>query len=556
VLNNKNYNRISVLIVGAGPAGLATAIQLKILKQDIDVCVVEKSADLGNHNLSGAVLEPEPLHTLLDSAAPGWRDTESAKDVLANKINKDNILFMLGRKLSFNIFFAVNLAKIFRLGFGQMIHKGDYSVSISKLTKWLGQIAKDLGTEVLTGFAAQDIILDENSSTAIGVKLTDQGLDKEGNKQPNFVEGELISADFVVLAEGCDGLLTEKFIEKANLQRESPQLYSVGVKELIKVSPEQYNKFTSGRVVHAMGYPIWTPFVGPGMFGGGIIYAGAQEHLSVGMIVGADWKYCDFNPQDALTNFKNHRFVKQFIEDGVVVEAGAKMIPEGGYYAIPREPETGNIGKANVMILGDSAGFVNMHKIKGLHNAIDSGIQAAKAIAQTLENPETAASVYSELVEKSNIGKEMRSAKNFRQTVAKFGPLQGMPLSVLGGLLPKFDVEKDYEAMTIAQYRLKPNQNFDKDTFTAMAATEHREEEPSHLTILDADVCRTKCTPLLNSPCITFCPAGVYETIHDEVKPANPSNCLHCKTCQRKCPFDNIKWTVPEGGGGPRYKRM
>ena len=556
MLNNKDYNRVSILIVGAGPAGLATAIQLKILKPDIDVCIVEKSADLGNHNLSGAVLESEPLHTLLDSAAPGWRDTESANEVLANKIDEDDIMFLLGKKLSFNIFFAVNLAKVFRLGFGQMIHKGDYSVSISKLTKWLGQIAKDLGAEVLTGFAAQDIILDENTGAATGIKLVDQGFDKEGNKQPNFIEGELINADFVVLAEGCDGLLTEKFIEKANLQRQSPQLYSVGVKELIKVSPEQYEKFGDNRVVHAMGYPIWTPVLGPGMFGGGIIYAGAQEHLSVGMIVGADWKYCDFNPQDALTNFKNHRFVKQFIEGGTVVEAGAKMIPEGGYYAIPREPQTGDIGKANVMILGDSAGFVNMHKIKGLHNAIDSGIQAAKAIAQTLDNPKTAASVYSELVEKANIGREMKSARNFRQTVAKLGPLQGMPLSILGGLLPKFDVEKDYEAMTIARYRLKPNQNFDKDTFTAVAATEHREEEPSHLTILDAEVCRTKCAPEFNSPCITFCPAGVYETIHDQVKPANPSNCLHCKTCQRKCPFDNIRWTVPEGGGGPRYKRM
>ena len=543
-------------MVGAGPAGLATAIQLKTEKPDINVCVVEKSADLGNHNLSGAVLEPEPLHSLLDSAAPGWQDTDAAREVLASKIDKDDIMFLLGKKLAFNIFFAINLAKAFRLDFGQMIHKGDYSVSISKLTKWMGQITKDLGAEVITGFSAEDIILDEPSGGARGVKLIDQGLDKEGNKQPNYVEGEIINADFVVLAEGCDGLLTEKFVEKANLQRQSPQLYSVGVKELIKVSPEQYNKFTSGRVVHAMGYPIWTPVIGPGMFGGGIVYAGVKEHLSVGMIVGADWKYCNFNPQDALTNFKNHRFVKQFIDGGTVVEAGAKMIPEGGYYAIPRDPQTNSIGKANVMILGDSAGFVNMLKIKGLHNAIDSGMQAAKAIVESIDNPETAASRYTESIDHSNVAKEMKSARNFRQTVAKFGPLQGMPLSVLGGLLPKFGVEKDYEAMTIARYKLKPNQNFDKDTFTAVAATEHREEEPSHLTILDPEICRTRCTPVFNSPCITFCPAGVYETIGDDVKPANPSNCLHCKTCQRKCPFDNIRWTVPEGGGGPRYKRM
>jgi electron-transferring-flavoprotein dehydrogenase len=384
----------------------------------------------------------------------------------------------------------------------------------------------------------------------------DQGLDKEGNKQPNYVEGEIINADFVVLAEGCDGLVTERFIDKANLRRETNQLYSVGVKELINVTPEQYKKFTAGRVVHAMGYPIWTPVIGPGMFGGGIIYAGVQDHLSVGMIVGADWKYYNFNPQDALVRFKEHRFVRQFIKGGTVVEAGAKMIPEGGYYAIPRDPQTGSIGMANVMILGDSAGFVNMLKIKGLHNAIDSGIQAAKAIVDTLDNSQNSAVRYTELVEQSNIIKELYSARNFRQAVAKFGPLQGMPLSVLGGLLPKFEIEKDYEAMTAAPYRLKPNQNFDKDTFTAVAATEHREEQPSHLKILDKTICKTKCTAIFNSPCITFCPAGVYETIHDEVKPANPSNCLHCKTCQRKCPFDNIRWTVPEGTGGPRYKRM
>jgi electron-transferring-flavoprotein dehydrogenase len=199
---------------------------------------------------------------------------------------------------------------------------------------------------------------------------------------------------------------------------------------------------------------------------------------------------------------------------------------------------------------------VNMLKIKGLHNAIDSGIQVAKAIAETFDNPDRAAIRYTELIEQSNVMKEMYSARNFRQTVAKFGSLQGMPLSVLGGLLPKFDIESDYKAMRMIPYRLKPSQYFDKDTFTAVAATEHREEQPSHLKILDKTICETKCTPLFNSPCITFCPAGVYETIHGEVKPANPSNCLHCKTCQRKCPFDNIRWVVPEGTGGPRYKRM
>jgi len=556
VAKSKDYNKTDVLVVGGGPAGLAAAIQLKVLRPDIEVCVIDKAAEAGNHNLSGAVLEAAALHNLLDSAVPGWAESEEAKKVLANTVEKDNVMFFLGSKLSFNIFFAIRLAGMLGLGFGQMIHKGDYIVSISQLTKWLGGIAGGLGVEILAGFAAEDIIFDAPTGRATGIKLVDQGLDKEGNKQPNFVAGETIEADFVMLAEGCDGLLTEKFVEKAKLKRRCPQLYSVGVKEVIKVSSEQYRDFGADRVVHAMGFPIWTPVTGPGMFGGGIMYPVEDEHIAVGMIVGADWKYCDFNPQDALARFKEHRFVRRFIEGGTVVEAGAKMIPEGGYYSIPREANTSSIGKGNVMILGDSAGLVNMHKIKGLHNAIESGVLAAQAVAGTIDEPDKAAVKYTELLGESNIEREMKRARNFRQTVAQFGPLQGVPLSVFGGLLPEFEIEGDYKAMTAARYRLRPGRDFDKDTFTAVAATEHREEQPSHLSILDPEVCRSKCGPVFNSPCITFCPAGVYETVHDEVKPANPSNCLHCKTCQRKCPFDNIRWTAPEGGGGPRYRRM
>ncbi|MCL5282142.1 MAG: electron transfer flavoprotein-ubiquinone oxidoreductase [Planctomycetes bacterium] len=552
--NYSEYGKVSVLVVGAGPAGLSTAMQLKVLKPEIDICVIDKALDLGNHNLSGAVLEKEPLATLLDAAKPGWRDTDEAKLVLANVIDKDDIMFLPGPHGAIEIFPMIKMARGMGLGFGQMIHHGDYSVSISRLTKWLGGIARGMGIEVLTGFAADHVVFD--GAAAVGVKLVDQGVNKEGHKQPNYVEGETIQARFTVLAEGCDGLVTERFVEKAGLKRESPQLFSLGVKELIKVTPEQYNKFTRGRVVHAMGYPIWTPVRGPGMFGGGIVYAGEQDHLAVGMIVGLDWKYHDFNTQDALVRFKEHKFVKQFIEGGTVVEAGAKMIPEGGWRAVPRDPQTQSIGKGNVMILGDSAGFVNMLKIKGLHNAIDSGIQAAKAVAASLDNPNAAAEKYTANVEQSNIAREMKLAQNFRQTVAKFGPLQGMPLSVLGSWLPKFHVEKDYEMMTTASYRLKPDMTFDKDTFTAVAATAHREEQPTHLKITDPAICLEKCLPVFNAPCVAFCPAGVYETIHGQPKPANPSNCLHCKTCQRKCPYDNIRWTAPEGGGGPRYKRM
>ena len=276
--NDMNYSRLEVLIVGGGPAALACAIQLKILRPQIEVCIIEKGFELGNHNLSGAVLEKEPLHTLLNGASPGWQNTDAAKDVLANTIDKDDVLFLIGKKFGINIHIAIRLAKLLGVGFGQMMHLGDYSISISKLTKWLGQIAKSLGVEVLCGFAAADLIVDDSGAAA--VKLVDQGLNKEGHKQPNYLQGETIEAKFIVLAEGCDGLLTEKFVEKAGLIRKANQLYSVGVKELIKVSPEQYAEFTAGRVMHAMGYPIWTPVIGPAMFGGGIVYAGQAEHLA------------------------------------------------------------------------------------------------------------------------------------------------------------------------------------------------------------------------------------------------------------------------------------
>jgi electron-transferring-flavoprotein dehydrogenase len=286
------------------------------------------------------------------------------------------------------------------------------------------------------------------------------------------------------------------------------------------------------------------------------MYPAGRPHIAVGVIVGLDWKYCDFNPQDALTNFKNTRFVRRFIEGGTVVEAGAKMIPEGGYYAVPRDPLSGSIGRANVLIVGDGAGFVNMLKIKGLHNAIDSGIMAAEAAAASLAEPRQAAAAYTQLVDRSDLGREMRSARKFRQTVARLGPSVGFGLSVFGGLLPRFKVREDYLATGRRGYRLKPRQRFDKDTFTALASTEHREDQPSHLEILDGGACAGRCAERFGQPCITFCPAGVYETIGQVLKPANSSNCLHCKTCQRKCPFDNIRWTVPEGGGGPRYRRM
>ena len=552
----ENDNKTSVLIVGGGPAGLAAAISVKKQQPDADVCVLEKAADAGQHNLSGAVLEVASLNALLDGPARKWRDTPEYAELVGRQIHQDHIYFFAGKNLKVSMMPAIKLAKLFHIGFGQMLHKNDYIVSVSALTRLLASVAGDLGVEILTGFAVDDVIYDAKTGHATGVKTVDQGRDKEGQPQPNFTPGETINADIIILAEGVLGYVTEKFIETAGLKRHRHALYSVGIKELIEVSPQQYQAFGDNRVVHAMGYPIWTPVIGPGMFGGGIMYAFGQNRIAVGMIVGADWKYPDFNPQDALTLFKQHSFVKRFIEGGTVVEAGAKMIPEAGYHAIPRNPATNAIGKNNVLIVGDSAGFVNMLKIKGLHHALDSGRLAGQAITENLNAPGRAAQAYTHLLEDSNVHTEMYSARNFRQTVGKLGNSLGMPVSSLGGLLPNFDVEPDYATMDGQTYKYKIDAPFDKDAFTAMARVEHREEQPCHCIVLDESICLEKCPDAFGRPCITFCPAGVYELIHDQMKPANPSNCLHCKTCQNKCPYDNLRWTTPEGAGGPRYKSM
>ena len=247
--------------------------------------------------------------------------------------------------------------------------------------------------------------------------------------------------------------------------------------------------------------------------------------------------------------------MQKYIANGTVVEAGAKMIPEGGLASIPRS-EHGEIGKNNAMILGDGAGFVNMLKIKGLHNAIESGIVAAQAILENSNRPLKAAGRYTELVDNGNIGKEMRSAKNYRQMIAKFGLLVGAPLSSIGKILPHLDVKDDSRSLKHLHYTYKPEKQFDRDSFVAKAYAEHREEQPNHVHIHDHDICNQDCRMNFEIPCLTFCPAGVYEIIDGKLKAANPSNCLHCKCCQQKCPYKNVQWNVPEGNGGPGYLRM
>lgn len=563
MIKEKDSTHVSILIVGAGPAGLAAAIAAKSAKRDADIVILEKGDALGNHNVSGAVLEIGPLKRLLDEAMPDWRNLEGADHISGRVVQEDEVYFLPGKKLSLNISPLIGFGKKSGLPFGELDKKGNSIVSISKLTRFLGKVASSLGVEIYTSFGVKEILYDQTRKKAYGVRLVDQGLNKEGHPQPNYLKGETITADSIILAEGVDGLVTEDFVAKAGLKRRIHQVFSVGVKEIIRVSKERYELFGDNRVIHTMGYPLWFPVVGPDIFGGGFAYSYGDNQIAIGIIAGADWKYYNFNPQKALRDLKNHPLFHRFIDGGEVIEAGAKIIPEGGYYAIPRHVETNSDGKTtstigykNVIIAGDSAGFVNMLKIKGLHNAIESGSIAGKALIRNLDNPDKIAAIYTSLLEHSSVMKEMESAKNFRAVIAKLGPTMGIPLSVISKYLPEIHMKRDFETMTTAEFTYDAPGKFDKATFVALAGTRHREDQPSHLTILDQNPCIHKCDPLFDRACITFCPAGVYEQVGMNTLPANPSNCLHCKTCQRKCPFDNIRWTVPEGGGGPRYKQM
>lgn len=550
---DSNYLKTKVLVIGAGPSGLSFAISAKKKDPNLEICVIDKSQDAGNHILSGAIIDSKILDNFIEKYIGSLDENEELKKELSLKVTGEKMFFLPNSKLSFDILKILNIAKKFYKPFASMLHQEDYVVALSSFVRALENYAKKIGVEVYHSFAAKEVIFNEESKLISGVKLVDLGLNETGEHQINYKEGEKIECEFLVLAEGVDGLLLEDLVKKVGLKRKTPQLYSVAVKEIISVSKEQYESFGKNNVIHSLGYPLCN-FYSINLFGGGIVYPLEDQKLAVGIIVGLDWKYPDFCAQDALERFKNHPAIKKYIDGGEVVEAGAKMIPEGGFNAIPRSAFD-EIGFNNAIILGDSAGFVDMRKIKGVHNAIRSAEAGSEALIRALDNNKNFARFYTENLKNNGVLDELYFSRNFRQTISKFGNFFGMPLSIFSHFLPDVKAEEDFKILSKKSYPLKLEKKFNKDFFVAMAKCEHRETQPNHITILDPKVC-LKCQTEYNSPCIAFCPAGVYEKDSGgEAKPLNPSNCLHCKTCQRKCPYQNIKWSVPEGGSGTKYRR-
>ncbi|MBF0330830.1 MAG: 4Fe-4S dicluster domain-containing protein [Candidatus Omnitrophica bacterium] len=520
---------IDVLIIGAGPAGLATAIRLKQkfnkAKSTASVVVIEKAAKPGYHNLSGAVIETACLDELL----PGWRAADPAFAAELMPVKRDEMYFLTAKA-------AFQIPEL--LVPGGMHHKNDSLISVSRLVDWLAKAARKEGVEIQSGFSAASLIWDKDAVK--GVRLVDCGLDARRQPKPNFLKGEDVLAKVTVLADGPRGVLSREYVArvKGNI---NPQVYSIGIKQVFKV-PVGHD-FGTNRVLHTLGFPNR-----PDVFGGSFFYSMGTEYIAAGLILGLDWKYTDLNPQQEFELLKTHPLIARFLKDAVPVAAGARTIPEGGFYSIPK------LWTEGALLVGDAAGLVNMEKIKGIHYAIFSGMAAADAIVDGSISA-TALGAYKDNLEARGVLKDMRHARNFRQ-VFQWGVFMGAPLSQIQSLIPvRLGLHQDH-SQTLKGAALKRDIKpaIDRATFAALSGTTHREDEPSHLIINDTSVCQ-RCRQELSSPCAVFCPTEVYRWKEDGVN-ISASNCVHCGTCAIKCPFQNITWTPPEGGQGPRYKNM
>jgi electron-transferring-flavoprotein dehydrogenase len=519
---------VDVLIIGGGPAGLAGAIRLKqrarSAGKNITVAIIDKARALGAHTLSGAVIET----SCLDALMPDWRNVPGGLLSGMSAVKRDEMFFLTARK-------AFRIPSV--LVPSGMKHNKDMIVSPFRLVEALGKQAQQEGAGIYTGFSAGELIWE--SGKVRGVRLIDQGLNKNREPKGNFLKGEVIEAGVTLLADGARGVLSREYITRLGLEKKNncnPQVYSIGIKQVFRLPVG--NSFGAGRVVYTLGFPNKLD-----VFGGGFLYSMPNNMVAAGLILGLDWKYTDLDPQQEFEIFKKHPLMASFLEGASVVASGAKVIPEGGWYAMP------DLAPHGALLLGDAAGLVNMEKIKGLHQAILSGTAAADAI---IDGDLT---LYQQNLEAHGVMKEMHHARNFRGCF-KHGLLLGAPISLVQHIFPwKIGMKQDHAQMQAeAQLNREEACEFDHAAFAALSNTGHREDEPSHLIIKDPQVCR-RCQKEFNKPCTVFCPVEVYRSKGDGVM-ISPANCVHCGTCAIKCPLENILWTPPEGGEGPHYRMM
>jgi len=523
---------IDILIVGAGPAGLAAAIkarqQAKAAGRDISVAVLDKAPAAGNHTLSGAAFEPAVLEDLL----PGWKDIRHPFTAAVVPVEHDDMYFL--RKGAANRIPPKVVPS-------RMHHGGDIIVSISRLTAFLAEQAEALGVELYHGYSARTLIVEDGAVR--GVRLAEVGLGHDGAPKGNHLPAEEVRAAVTILADGTHGVLSVEFADRFGAGA-IPKVFSLGMKAIVQF-PEA-SPFGANRVAHTLGYPL-----PPNVFGGGFLYAMSEKTVAVGLILGLDWKYGDLNPQREFEVYRAHPFISRLLKGGVTVATGAKTIPEGGIESI------GTLSAPGAMIAGDAAGFVNMEKIKGIHYGMRSGIAAAETAVDALGASGAVGGLdgYQERLEANGMLGELRHARNYRQ-VFKFGLYAGTPLSLVQSKIPaRIGIHKDGDATKKgARLNRADPGRMDGATFVALTGTLHREDEPSHIEITDPSKC-ISCEADYANSCTHFCPGQVYRWSGSEVV-LSPSNCLHCMTCTVKCPEDVIKWVPPEGGEGPRYKQL
>ncbi len=526
-----------VVIVGAGPSGLSCGIRLKQLNPEIKVCILEKGSEVGAHLLSGAVIEPRSLNELI----PDWKEKGAPLNTPATS---DKFRYLTKTK---SFWFPTP---------PQMHNKGNYIVSLGNFGRWLAGQAENLGVEIFPGFAAAEVLYKDGA--VIGVATGDLGIDKDGNKTHDFQPGMELHAKQTIFAEGCHGSLTKTLIKKFDLRKNSdPQTYGIGIKELWEIDPAKHK---AGSCTHTLGWPIKSD-----TYGGSWIYHLENNLVSVGFVIGLDYSNPYLHPYKEMQRFKTHPSIAPMFEGGRRIAYGARALVEGGFQSLPKLTFPGGL------LIGDTAGFLNVPKIKGTHTAMKSGMLAAEAIIESNMDWGGECTGYPEKLKASWVWKELRSVRNIRPGFHKgmwFGLINAMWETVTFGLSPwTFKNHADHAQLKKAkdcpkiEYP-KPDGvlTFDLLTNLSFSNTNHAKNQPSHLRLRDPSIPIGVNLPEYDEPAQRYCPAGVYEVVKDAAGALkfqiNSQNCVHCKTCDIKDPSQNIDWTVPQGGDGPNYPNM
>ena len=536
-----------VVIVGAGPAGLAAAIRLKQLNSELSVCILEKGSEVGAHILSGAVVDPRALDELL----PNWREGASLAQVPVT----DNQHWVLTAEKKFS------MPHIFLPPF--LSNKGTYTGSLGNLCRWLAEQAEGLGVEIFPGFAAAEILYNDDGSVK-GVATGDMGIAKDGSHKSDYQPGLELHAKYTLFAEGVRGSLSKLVISKFGLAADAqPQVYGLGIKELWDIDPANH---VPGRVIHTQGWPLTE-----GSNGGGFIYHQADGQVALGFVTWLNYRNPYLSPFDEMQRWKLHPEIRAILTGGRRVSYGARAINDGGFQAVPKLVFPGGA------LIGCAAGFVNVPRIKGSHTAMKTGMMAAEAAALAIAAGRGGDTLeaYDADYRKSWVAKELSIVRNVLPAVEKFGDLLGTLLAGIMMWLEYFGLKmpftmkhhRDNEALwrkdlvePIAYPKPDNVFTFDKLSSVFLSNTNHVEDQPCHLKLIDPSVPIDINLPLYDNPEQRYCPAGVYEIVgREENNPRlqiNAQNCVHCKTCDIKDPTQNIIWVVPEGGGGPNYPNM